>query len=285
MKKIALTLFVLMFCISYARADDVDDALGREATDQLRASTRQMINFGIDKEDTIRMTRTMIRNRFQQEQVIRAQNVVMETRRNGLPTDPVMSKALEGMAKRVEANKIIQAMERVRNRYAVAHGHAAQLTSEPTRRQTLTRSIAEGMTAGMAEGDVKRLMTQIRERRTQMDRKMLGDLAAESFGMARDMARRRVSSDKVTEVVGGALRNRYSTRKMRQLRRSFMENGGNMDSISRANRFGDTFERGTGARDISPGSIGGGAGQGGSGGPAGGFGGGGSGGGSGGRGR
>jgi hypothetical protein len=58
------------------------------------------------------MLTQMVQNRYQKQNIIRAQQIVADTAKAGLPTEPVMSKAMEGMAKHASQNQVILAMER-----------------------------------------------------------------------------------------------------------------------------------------------------------------------------
>ncbi|MEA3230886.1 MAG: hypothetical protein U9Q05_03915 [Thermodesulfobacteriota bacterium] len=56
----------------------------------------KMARAGIKTSDAITMTRSMIQTRFEEKSIIKAQNIVIEAHRKGLPIEPVMSKAFEG---------------------------------------------------------------------------------------------------------------------------------------------------------------------------------------------
>ena len=81
--------------------------------------------------------------------MVRARQVVMDAARAGLPTEPVMSKAMEGMAKQAEEQQIIAAMEIVRNRYAYAEQMARSLATEKKSVEAMGRAIADSLAAGM----------------------------------------------------------------------------------------------------------------------------------------
>ena len=64
MKKIPITVFFLLFNASFAFADAVDDRLPPETSDKLKASTRQMMQAGLKGDVAIKMTRSMLENKF-----------------------------------------------------------------------------------------------------------------------------------------------------------------------------------------------------------------------------
>ena len=60
MKNFVLAAFVVFICISSAFADEADERLSNMAIPELKASTSRMIRAGIDSEDSIRLTLTML---------------------------------------------------------------------------------------------------------------------------------------------------------------------------------------------------------------------------------
>lgn len=90
------------------------------------------------------LTRSMLQHRFQEKNTIQAQNTLMETMRSGLPVDPVMNKAFEGMAKNKPDETIVQAMKKTQSRYAYAYRKAQEITTDEDSQNILGRSIAQG---------------------------------------------------------------------------------------------------------------------------------------------
>jgi hypothetical protein len=73
MKKI---VFLLLIGILYAfpsLADTVYDGLPASVDNSLKAHTRAMIAIGVDARDGLNMTRAMLQNQYQREQIIQAQ--------------------------------------------------------------------------------------------------------------------------------------------------------------------------------------------------------------------
>jgi hypothetical protein len=224
MKKIWVLTFAVFLCTSLAFGDEVDEGLSNKAAEQIRSSTRQMIHAGIDKDEVIRMTRLMLDNRFREEEVLRAHEIIMRTKRGGLPEGPIMNKAFEGMAKHVEARNVVRAMEAVWSRYGLADDHAKRITEERNQRNQIRNSIANCYAAGMKNSDVEAILQalQQRTRTQQMTRGQVGGLATEAFRAARDMARLGASSQAAANVVCLALEHHYNAREMKTMRKSFM---------------------------------------------------------------
>ncbi|UCF83073.1 MAG: hypothetical protein JSV50_18115, partial [Desulfobacteraceae bacterium] len=109
MKKIFLIACVIFFWASAALGDEVDKGLSSMTPEQVKVSTRQMIRSGINSNDALKMTRLMLENRFREEHTLRAHQIIIEAHKEGLPVEPIMSKAYEGIAKQVKDMNIVQA--------------------------------------------------------------------------------------------------------------------------------------------------------------------------------
>ena len=223
MKTVALAVFVVFLFASPAFGDEVDEGLSNMATTELKASTRHMIRAGIDTDDAIRMTRAMLESRFSQEHALKAQEIVVRARKEGLPVEPIMNKAHEGMAKRVQHENIIRAMQKVMSRYTFAYQQACKLTQGEAQKKRIMEQVAECVTAGMTDHDVGRLVYQLKYRGQEMPKNEAVGLAIETFRAAKDIARQRVHSMKATDLALEALKHHYGIREMARMRQSFMK--------------------------------------------------------------
>jgi hypothetical protein len=268
MKKFMSILFIMILCSTFAYADEVDQGLPKQTSEQLKTNTREMIRLGVQNDDALKMTRLMVQNRFQVENTIQAQEIVMNAKKQGLPEGPIMNKAYEGIAKKVQAGSIVQAMEKTRERYEYSYQKAQALGVNKEEVAPTGNVIAEGMAAGLANQDVDavcdRLQTRDRlrdkdgdedgtkdqTRDQKRDREQLHVLAQESFMTAREMVRRGVPSDMAADAVCQALQNNYQAREMQQLRYTFMQNAANGDPVQLANRYAKALRQGTQADDL-----------------------------------
>jgi len=250
MKKIFAITFVAFFCASVALGDEVDTGLSSMATEQLKVSTRQMIRSGINSDETLKMTRLMLENRFREEHVLRAHQIIIEAHKEGLPVEPIMSKVYEGIAKQVKDRNIVQAMEKVRYRYSFAYKQANELTPDKARVRLIGNNIAEGLAAGMNDDDAGRVMYRLQHREEQMTKAQVGDLAVETFGFARDMARLGVSSRSTTDIVCQALQHHYSAKEMTRMRKSFMNHSRNFSPTTLSERYLDAISRGRSVENL-----------------------------------
>lgn len=65
--------------------------------------------------------------------------------RQGLPTELILSKVYEGLAKQFQAGAVVKAMERVRSRYEFATKQAMVITYDKTKINRLATILAESM--------------------------------------------------------------------------------------------------------------------------------------------
>ncbi|WP_054691205.1 hypothetical protein, partial [Desulfosarcina cetonica] len=217
MKRIILVTLMLVCFATLSLADEPQD-LTPQAAAHIAQQTREMAALGIPEVPAREMLTRMAQNRFQQRNQVRAQQMVMEAAKAGLPTEPVMSKAMEGMAKQVGEARVLQAMEMVRTRYAAAHRMAAALPVDRARLKSVTQEVADSLAAGMQTADMNAVMAQLREHTRQQTRNQSTDMALQTMQTVRTMAQLGIPSAEVAETVETALRNRYTYREMMQLR-------------------------------------------------------------------
>jgi hypothetical protein len=173
----------------------------------IKQRTREMIQKGIAGEDAVQFIQSMNANRFQQEQILKAQAVVLEAQNKGLPTKPIINKAFEGMAKQVAPEKTLQAMEAVISRYAFAFEQARSLTQNTEQIGRLGIMLAESLAAGFKEQDASRILGQLQARSPKISQNQMEALTAACLALARDMSRLGVTSSLSSEVISSALSN------------------------------------------------------------------------------
>jgi len=221
MKKIWLV--VLMSCLLAGTVlADEPVPLSQQAMQSVQQQSREMSSVGIPEAQAQQMLTQMVQNQFQEQNRIRAQQIVMNAAKTGLPTEPVMSKAMEGMAKQAKEQQVIRAMETVRSRYAYANRLAKTLSEDKANIDNLTHSIADSMAAGMKSRDmdavVNQLQTQSRQQTATRSRAEADQLEIQTVQTIRTMARMGYDSSKISSTVGQALRNQYTHQQMKQLR-------------------------------------------------------------------
>lgn len=259
MKTIWTLALAVFLCASMAFGDEVDEGLSNRAARQIKSSTRQMVHAGVDKDEAIKMTRLMLENHFRKQEVLRAHEIIMRAKEEGLPEGPIMSKAFEGMAKHVEARNVVRAMETVRSRYGLADEHAKRITQEKAERNQIRNTIANCYAAGMKNRDIEAIVQALKQRTRmqQMTRAQVGRLATEAFGTARDMARLGASSQAAADVICQALEHRYNAREMRTMSKSFMARSRYSSPNSLAESYSREIRGGKSAESLGASGMGG----------------------------
>ena len=224
MKKVFMIIVAVSFWAAAALADPVDRELPETTPLQIKNSARQMIDQGFNPQEVIDLTQQMLANNFGEQQVLQAQVMLMEARRQGLPTEPMMNKAYEGLAKQVQAEAVVKAMERVRFRYEYATKQAGTISNDKAQAGRMAGVLAESMAAGMHEQDVERIMQTLRERTRNMARAHSEELAMQTLMTTRTMARLRIRSKSVGDSVCQALQQGCSAQEMHQIRKTIMAN-------------------------------------------------------------
>jgi len=251
MKKLLIIILGICLCSSPAYGDELDPKLSTIGNEQIRVHTRAMINAGIPGDEAMKMTRLMIQNNYKDQNILRAQKILIDTVREGLPDKPVMNKAYEGIAKNVQEDRVVGAMEKTRTRYSVAYRHARSITQNPVRVNDIGKTIAEGLTAGINNKDAYQIMESLQNSTRQMTRNNTEAFAEEIFLSLRDMARRSVLSKIATDVVSKALEHEYSVEEIKQMRHSFISRSMNFDPTILAIQYGHDIEHGVRAKDLN----------------------------------
>lgn len=224
MKKVFIICMEIFLCAAVALADPVEEGLPKTATPQVKNSTRQMLNQGFNTENMIDMTRQMLANNFSQQHVLEAHAILMNARKQGLQTEPIMNKAHEGLAKQVQAKAVVRAMEQVRARHAFASKQAKTITNDKAKINQMATVLAGSMAAGMNHEDAGRIMQVLQERTRNMTRAHAEDLAMQTFMTTQMMARLGMHSQAVGDSVCRALQKGHNAQEMHNMRDTMMVN-------------------------------------------------------------
>jgi hypothetical protein len=246
-----ITIFCLILCwVSIASADDVDQVLQGLAADPVKQSARALMAAGMEKGKVIEITRAMLQHQFTQQDVLKAHSLLMTSHKNGLPLEPLMNKAFEGMAKNVEAGKIVSAMEKVQSRDTFAHSQAKMLTGRENQVSSMASVIAQGLAAGLSETDAATITGALQARAKGQSRDQGEQLALEALMTARDISRLGVRSEVTTDVVLQALQHGFSANDMQDMRNSFMNQSQTMSAAKLAQSFAKGIQQGKSAQSL-----------------------------------
>jgi hypothetical protein len=196
----------IFLLFSSAFADAVDNGLAQMPA-AVRERTRAVIQKGVPDEDAVHLVLAMSANRFQEEQILKAQAILLDARSRGLPTKPIINKALEGMAKQVPPDRILQAMEAVTSRYGFAFDRARAVTQNPDQIERLGSMLAESLAAGFKEQDASHVLRRLQDQSATMSPSRMDELVAACLAMARDLSRLGIPSELASMVISNALSN------------------------------------------------------------------------------
>ena len=244
--KNSILIFSISVCLILPAFADESPNPTQQAMENVAQQTREMSELGIPQAQAEKMLTQMVRNRFEKQNRIRAQQVVMDTARAGLPTEPVMSKAMEGMAKQAKQQQVIAAMETVHNRYALANRYARSLSENPESIETLTTAMADSMTAGMTVQDMDAVMPHLQAQRRQRTQNKAENeqLAIQTMQTVRTMARLGVPSPEVSDIVCQSLQNQYTHREMEQLRHQIATHANQQTPRQIADKYAGSIGKG-----------------------------------------
>jgi hypothetical protein len=248
-------------------ADIMDQSLAQMPS-SIRESGREMIQKGIAGEDAIQFIHAMNANRFREEQILKAQAIVLEAQGRGLPTKPILNKAFEGMAKQVPPERTLQALGAVSSRYAFAFEQARSITQNTDQIGRLGNMLAESLAAGFKEQDASRIMGQLQAQSVKVNQNQMDELAAACLAMARDMSRLGVSSTLSSQVISSALSNGMSAASIAGMHQSMLAQSQTHSAQTVAQGLAHGMQQGQSAPGLG-GMTGGQAGHGGQGGSGG----------------
>jgi hypothetical protein len=275
----AIALFVLLLSTA-AFGDGVDAGLPPDTPQAVKAGARQAIENGLQQDDVVKLTRAMLQNQFEEQQIQMVHALMIEANNSGMPVQPLMNKAFEGMVKGVDPSLIVGAMEEVQSRNAFAYRRAARLSRNKSQTANLGQALSAALSAGFSKEDADRTTEMLQQQSQSMKSDEAYSLALECFITARDVSRLGVSSQAVTDMLANALNKGFSHQDMHAMRSAFMIQARQSQpqnlahSYSAAIQAGRGFQEGGGGGHDASGSghsggASGGGNAGGSGGPGG----------------
>jgi hypothetical protein len=127
---------------------------------------------GVPAQAARDMLTTMHRYGFAPEHVGRVQQETIRCAKAGLPAEPMMNKAMEGMAKQASEQQILAAMTAVHSRYAQANRLAKTISEEKETVDAVMQAIADSLAAGMQTRDMEAVAAhlEIQTRQQTMER-------------------------------------------------------------------------------------------------------------------
>ena len=257
---VAAALFVVLFATA-APCDEIEDSLPPNSPEAVKASARQAIQNGLEQENVVKLTLAMLQNKFNEQQIQLAHAMMIEAQNSGMPVQPLMNKAFEGMAKNVSPPLIVGAIKTVQSRNTFAYQHAARFSKNKSHRANLGRALSAALAAGFSKEDADKVTKMLQQRAESMKSDQVYSLALECFKTSRDVSRLGVSSPNVTNMVAGALNKGFNHQDMHAMRSAFMTEARGSQPQELARSYSAAMQEGKGFQ----GGEGGGEGSGGSG--------------------
>jgi len=245
---VAAALFVVLFATA-AQCDEIEDSLPPNSPEAVKASTHQAIQKGLEQEDVVKLTRAMLQSKFNEQQIQLTHALMIEAKNSGLPVQPLMNKAFEGMAKNVSPPLIVGAMQTVQSRYAFAYQQAALFSKNKSHTANLGRALSSGLAAGFSKEDADKITKILKQRAKSMKTDQAYSLALECFKTARGISRLGVSSKSVTNMLAGALNKGFNHQDMRAMRSAFMTQAQQSQPQELARSYSAAIQEGKGFQE------------------------------------
>jgi hypothetical protein len=270
MKTTRLCIIAIFVMSTWANAAQ-PDALTQQEQHNVRQRTQEMSGQGVSEEQAQKMLSLMLQNRYQEENIVRAQQTVVSAAHEDMPTEPVMNEAMEGIAKGVPEEQVIVAMEKVRNRYRHAYQLARSLSDDKKANRPLAEAIADSQAAGMTDQELDTIMTRLRLHTRQKKQNQADDLSLQTMQTVRTMMRLGANPTDTSDAVCQGLQYGYTARQMEQFRYRFTHEAQNTSGQQLAHQYARSVGQGSGSGGENSGGNGsGGNGSGGNGGGGGG---------------
>jgi hypothetical protein len=251
MKKLLLILMIMCFMPAFGFADEVDDGLPSDTPSQVKASARQAISLGVQNQGVIKMTKTMLENKYTEKQMLAAHEVLMKAQRQNLNTEPIMNKFQESVAKKEKAANSVKAMEKVRANYEAASGLAGKMTQDKTQVKAMTQEMAECMNAGITKKNMEQISTMLQEKTKAMNPGEGKAFNNATMNTVKEMARSGADSGSVTKVMKNTSEKGYTAQDMEKLKNTFMSQVKNAGSATAlANSFANAVKNGAKADEV-----------------------------------
>lgn len=221
MKNIILSILILLCLASQTFAEENIQELSGQNQERIQNQIQEMTQTGISELPARRMLTHMIQNQLNEQTQYQIRQMIISAAKDGLPTAPLINKTMEGMAKKVKEQHLVEAVKTVWHRYRYAYQEARTLSFDHQTTQTMTQTMADCMAAGIQKEDMAAVMDQLRLRiqhlvqeRNQADQNLL---AIRTMQTIRTMAREGKNSADISYKVCKALINKYTSRQMADL--------------------------------------------------------------------
>lgn len=187
------------------------------------AGVDELIRAGAADVEAVGATNIMLAHGFSEEQIIAAQQIILEALAEDVPAGPLVGKIREGVSKNISPNVILLVLQSVKERWLFALHQGKLVAGGRSEGNSLGAVYAAALTAGLTRDDAEAITAAIINATAKLDARDTLSISMAAVKTARDMSRLGVDSSTLTEVVTGALANAFTADNLESLRRSFME--------------------------------------------------------------
>jgi hypothetical protein len=163
-------------------------------TQNIESGIKAMVHAGLGQDDARQLTQSMIQAKIQETNILQSQDLIISHLQKGLPIQPVINKAFEGVAKKASGTTIVQAMKTVAMRQEKAISLASKLTQSRNQKMSFQHAIVSGLTGGIKEEDMEKFVDHVALKAAAVNKRNRSFYISECLLTARDLARRGVPS-------------------------------------------------------------------------------------------
>ena len=197
---------------------------------------------GVAPKTAILLSQTMNKAGFSNAQQLEVAGMLAEQNSDSVLAVSFQRKIDEGVSKKVGPGLIVQALNRVKNRYKTADRFALGLQKE--NRRNLREMAIDCFAAGLTDEDASKIKASLRERARSLNEDARSqDLAIETMMTAREMLRLGVRSQQTGSLLEHALKTGEDAKAIQTLRNRFRNTLGE-EANELANQFQHAFKNG-----------------------------------------
>lgn len=192
-------------------------------------------DYQINGDDIVQYMSKKSLSQNQQNKIVDA---VIQHQQEGIPSEPLVDKVNEGLAKNVAAERIVRALAKVAGRYEHIADLVEPLKLKDKERAVVVRNFAHAVASGLSKSDAEEILTEMG--RKSLDDKVAGDISA----MVKTVSRMGVSSVDVTRLATSSVKNGMSSSEVQSIQQAFKSAGKYGDPDTLAKNYASGIEKG-----------------------------------------
>jgi hypothetical protein len=223
MVKYSLHIAVALAAILWMQPVFASSPAGTSASElpsAVREEAARIVGKDLPEQDLTALLEKFAAAGMGEPDMLRAEAVLSQAKKESLPLRPIVNKALEGLAKNVPASRIVPAMDAVRARYLLAFTQAKTVPVTSEMQERIAMLLAESLAAGFKDADAERFVGDLKTRLTEPAAEPA--LSTSTLSFIKDMSRMGVASDVSVEIAVYALANGLTANEIESLHHSFV---------------------------------------------------------------